>query len=152
MTVCASCGHRLAGPQAVCPECDRLLAPPVPDPTRGVFLCPGCAARFDAAGQSPWPENARWFVPQGVRLRCPHCRAVLRDRMRSRVSPWELGGLYVLLLLAQFQLPAAQARAATFGGMVVALLWVIWRRERGVPRENRYALEPARQPGTGATD
>lgn len=145
MTACAGCGRRLAALQAVCPDCDRLLAPPAPDPTRGAYRCPGCAARFDAPVPCPWPENARWFMPQGVRPRCPHCRAFLRDRMRPRVSPWAVGALYALIVLAQFQLRAPQARAVTIGVLAVGLLWLLWRRERGVPREERYALAPQSQ-------
>ncbi|WP_170146330.1 hypothetical protein [Paracidovorax anthurii] len=43
-------------------------------------------------------------------------------------------------MLAQFQLRAPQARAVTIGVLAVGLLWLLWRRERGVPREERYAL------------
>ncbi|WCM94642.1 hypothetical protein M5C99_08030 [Acidovorax sp. NCPPB 2350] len=65
--------------------------------------------------------------------------------MRPRVSPWAVGALYALIVLAQFQLRAPQARAVTIGVLAVGLLWLLWRRERGVPREERYALAPQSQ-------
>lgn len=113
---CSNCGASLVSPDSICLVCEPALLPRNVDPTIGKYRCPGCSCRFDSANFALWPPNAKWYVPQGLKSKCPHCEKFLRDRqilertsveigvtilvvIGSLFSPWRPGTQFVLLFV-----------------------------------------------------
>lgn len=138
---CAGCGAPLASPDAVCPACDAALTPAPPDTTQGRYRCPACSTHFRAPTPTRWPAQVPWYLPQGMRPMCPHCRSVLRDRWFPPTPGW-LGAVQMVVLVwgAVWGFPR---NVAIFLLCAVVLAQVLLVLRHGLPRRvDRYGLEP----------
>jgi DNA-directed RNA polymerase subunit RPC12/RpoP len=138
---CSNCGAALDSPDSICLRCDPELQPPNRDPNIGKYRCPSCSCRFDSPIFTLWPPTAKWYVPQGSRLTCPHCGKHLRDRRVVERTPIELG-VAVLIVVASLFSPW---RPGTQYVLLIVILAVellrTWRAKQSVAHaEERYAV------------
>lgn len=89
--VCQNCNQILVSADAVCPDCDAALEPHTLVFTQDAshastllngrpFKCPVCEGTFKKPLATPWPIKTKWYMLQGARQYCPHCKVFLKSK------------------------------------------------------------------------
>lgn len=140
---CERCGRALPAIDAVCEACETELSAPAVDHAHGPYRCPACERPFKRPDFTLVPAQARWYVPQSQALACPHCRALLLDRLNPKMPAREAFALMALAVAAQFMLPIRHTRIAMMVLVLVYLGLQLYRRAWGLPKDQRYARAPS---------
>jgi hypothetical protein len=131
---CQGCGAVLCASGSVCARCEQQ-----PTIMAGLHVCPRCEQRFDAPSMVLHPEQAPWYRLQTHRPKCPNCSSALRDRSRPELPSYGYPAVLLVCGVAQF-LPWKRAAIGLLASaLVVLIVLMLLRRERGVTEERRYA-------------
>ena len=138
---CANCGDPLERPDAICLRCEPEFLPENADLNTGKYRCPSCGCRFDSAVLALWPPNAKWYVPQKFKPKCPHCGKFLRDRQIPERTLVEIG-IIILIATTPLFLPWVLAIQCVLLVVLLATDFVRTRRARSAiaREEERYAV------------
>ena len=139
---CANCGASLASHDTICLRCEPELSPPNIDPNVGKYRCPSCRCRFDLADAAFWPPNVKWYWPQTLKSRCPHCGVFLRDKKILNRKPAELGIIAFLIIASSFS-PWRPGTQIVLLIVLGAIDFTRWRRAKSCVsnEEERYEAE-----------
>ena len=91
---------------------------------------------------TPWPKNARWYMPQDMRPACPHCACMLRDRSLLPLGLAEVLVFAGLMSINLLRMPRVVSLSLT--GLVLILLayrtWTHWRGRGKFSEEDKYVV------------
>ena len=95
---CTECGKPLQHADSICVDCDVALKAEIEKvvPDAGRYACPHCHLHFQKAEQALWPLQQKWYKPQSMKGRCPHCKNFIVSKYWTQ----KMRGLYLLLFTA----------------------------------------------------